>query len=121
MFKMDGIIVVDKIVEDCICVVVMLIVFLQCDFIKCVKEVGVMVYVVKFFDVLDVILVIEIVMVCFVEICGVEDEVMDLEECFELCKIVDQVKGILQISFDFIELEVFWWIQKIVMDLCKLM
>ncbi|MES7515520.1 response regulator [Cutibacterium acnes] len=121
MPKMDGITAADKIAEDRICAVVMLTAFSQRDLIKRAKEAGAMAYVVKPFDASDVIPAIEIAMARFAEIRGVEDEVMDLEERLESCKIVDQAKGILQTSLDLTEPEAFRWIQKTAMDLRKSM
>lgn len=121
MPKMDGITAADKIAEDRICAVVMLTAFSQRDLIKRAKEAGAMAYVVKPFDASDVIPAIEIAMARFAEICGVEDEVMDLEERLESRKIVDQAKGILQTSLDLTEPEAFRWIQKTAMDLRKSM
>lgn len=121
MPKMDGITAADKIAEDRICAVVMLTAFSQRDLIKRAKEAGAMAYVVKPFDASDVIPAIEIAMARFVEIRGVEDEVMDLEERLESRKIVDQAKGILQASLDLTEPEAFRWIQKTAMDLRKSM
>jgi len=59
-----------------------------------------MVYVVKLFIKVDLLLVIEIVLLWFSELCVLECEVVDLGEWFEICKCIECVKGVL--------IEVFW-------------
>ena len=98
MPKMDGITAADKIAEERICAVVMLTAFSQRDLIERAKEAGAMAYVVKPFDVSDVVPAIEIALARFQEIRAVEDEIADLEERLESRKLVDQAKGMLQSS-----------------------
>lgn len=121
MPKMDGITAADKIAEERICVVVMLTAFSQRDLIERAKEAGAMAYVVKPFDVSDVVPAIEIALARFQEIRAVEDEIADLEERLESRKLVDQAKGMLQSSLGLTEPEAFRWIQKTAMDLRKSM
>ena len=80
-----------------------------------------MAYVVKPFDVSDVVPAIEIALARFQEIRAVEDEIADLEERLESRKLVDQAKGMLQSSLGLTEPEAFRWIQKTAMDLRKSM
>ena len=121
MPKMDGITAADKIAEERICAVVMLTAFSQRDLIERAKEAGAMAYVVKPFDVSDVVPAIEIALARFQEIRAVEDEIADLEERLESRKLVDQAKGMLQSSLGLTEPEAFRWIQKTAMDLRKSM
>ena len=121
MPKMDGITATDKIAEERICAVVMLTAFSQRDLIERAKEAGAMAYVVKPFDVSDVVPAIEIALARFQEIRAVEDEIADLEERLESRKLVDQAKGMLQSSLGLTEPEAFRWIQKTAMDLRKSM
>ena len=116
MPKMDGITAADKIAEERICAVVMLTAFSQRDLIERAKEAGAMAYVVKPFDVSDVVPAIEIALARFQEIRAVEDEIADLEERLESRKLVDQAKGMLQSSLGLTEPEAFRWIQKTSMD-----
>lgn len=121
MFQLDGISVVEKLYKGNIVLVVLLMVFSQKEFVECVSEVGVLVYVVKLFMLNDFFFVIEIVLVCYEQIIMFEVEVVDMVECFEICKFVDWVKGLLNEKMGFSEFEVFCWIQKVFMDCCLMM
>ena len=121
MPKMDGITAADKIAEERICAVVMLTAFSQRDLIERAKEAGAMAYVVKPFDVSDVVPAIEIALARFQEIRVVEDGIGDVELRLESRKLVDQAKGMLQSSLGLTEPEAFRWIQKTAMDLRKSM
>ena len=118
---MDGLSAAEEIGRERICPVVMLTAFSQRDLIERAKEAGAMAYVVKPFDVSDVVPAIEIALARFQEIRAVEDEIADLEERLESRKLVDQAKGMLQSSLGLTEPEAFRWIQKTAMDLRKSM
>ncbi|MDR1238101.1 MAG: response regulator [Propionibacteriaceae bacterium] len=121
MPKMDGITAAASIAEERIAPVVMLTAFSQRELVERARDAGAMAYVVKPFDVSDVIPAIELAVGRFAEIRAVEAEVADLEERFASRKAVDQAKGLLQERLGISEPEAFRWIQKTAMDMRKSM
>nr|NLI49541.1 response regulator [Propionibacterium sp.] len=121
MPKLDGITAASTIAEERIAPVVMLTAFSQRELVDRAREAGAMAYVVKPFDVSDVVPAIELAMARFAEIRAVEAEVADLTERLESRKAVDQAKGLLMEGLGLTEPEAFRWIQKTAMDLRKSM
>jgi len=121
MPHMDGITAASIIAEERIAPVVMLTAFSQRELIDRAREAGAMAYVVKPFDVSDVVPAIELAMARYAEIRAVEAEVEDLHERLASRKAVDQAKGLLMEGLGLSEPEAFRWIQKTAMDLRKSM
>ncbi|MDR0960562.1 MAG: response regulator [Propionibacteriaceae bacterium] len=121
MPKMDGITAAETITAERIAAVVMLTAFSQRELIERAREAGVMAYVVKPFDVSDVVPAIEIAQARFAQLVAVEAEAADLEERLASRKVVDQAKALLQEELGMTEAEAFRWIQKTAMDLRKSM
>ena len=120
MPKVDGITAAGQITEERLVPVVMLTVFSQRELVERAVAAGAMAYVVKPFDVSDVVPAIEVARARFDQLVGVESEVADLEDRLATRKAVDQAKGLLQ-EGGMSEAEAFRWIQKTAMDLRKSM
>ncbi|MDR2896796.1 MAG: response regulator [Propionibacteriaceae bacterium] len=119
MPKVDGITAAETISEERIAPVVILTAFSQRDLVERASRAGAMAYVLKPFNVSDVVPAIEVAMARFAQLVAVENEVADLEERLASRKVVDQAKALLQEGLNLTEAEAFRWIQKTAMDLRK--
>jgi response regulator NasT len=96
--------------------VVLLTAFSQRELVDRANEVGAMAYVVKPFTPTELLPAVEIALSRFAQLKALETEVADLNERFEIRKLVDRAKGLLNEKMNLTEPEAFRWIQKASMD-----
>ncbi len=113
---LDGISAAERIVSAKIAPVVLLTAFSQRELVERARDAGAMAYVVKPFTAADLIPALEIAASRASELSALEAEVADLAERFEIRKLVDRAKGLLQTKYGLSEPEAFRWIQKTSMD-----
>ena len=111
---LDGISAAEKIIA--IAPVLMLTAFSQRELIDRARDAGVMAYVVKPFNIGDLVPAIEIAISRHTQMRSLADEVTDLHERLETRKIIDRAKGILMKALNLSEPEAFSWIQRAAMD-----
>ncbi|MFI5625795.1 ANTAR domain-containing response regulator [Nocardioides sp. NPDC051685] len=114
---LDGIAAAEAIARDRIAPVVMLTAFSQRDLVERARDAGAMAYLVKPFNITDLVPAIELAVSRFQELAQLEKEVAGLTDRLETRKAVDRAKGILQEGLTLSEPEAFRWIQKTAMDL----
>ncbi|MBG6097291.1 response regulator NasT [Nocardioides luteus] len=114
---LDGIAAAEAIARDRIAPVVMLTAFSQRDLVERARDAGAMAYLVKPFNITDLVPAIELAVSRFQELAQLEKEVAGLTDRLETRKAVDRAKGILQQGLTLSEPEAFRWIQKTAMDL----
>ncbi|MEI7058099.1 response regulator [Nocardioides sp. CCNWLW239] len=114
---LDGIAAAEAIARDRIAPVVMLTAFSQRDLVERARDAGAMAYLVKPFNISDLVPAIELAVSRFQELAQLEKEVAGLTDRLETRKAVDRAKGILQEGLTLSEPEAFRWIQKTAMDL----
>ncbi|MEU6135722.1 response regulator [Nocardioides sp. NPDC047086] len=114
---LDGIAAAEAIARDRIAPVVMLTAFSQRDLVERARDAGAMAYLVKPFNITDLVPAIELAVSRFQELAQLEREVAGLTDRLETRKAVDRAKGILQEGLTLSEPEAFRWIQKTAMDL----
>jgi two-component system, response regulator PdtaR len=113
---LDGISAAERIVSAKIAPVVLLTAFSQRELVERARDAGAMAYVVKPFTAADLVPALEIAASRASELAALEAEVADLAERFEIRKLVDRAKGLLQTKYGLSEPEAFRWIQKTSMD-----
>ena len=113
---LDGISAAERIVSAKIAPVVLLTAFSQRELVERARDAGAMAYVVKPFTAADLVPALEIAASRASELSTLEAEVADLAERFEIRKLVDRAKGLLQSKYGLTEPEAFRWIQKTSMD-----
>ena len=96
--------------------VVLLTAFSQRELVDRANEAGAMAYVVKPFTPNDLLPAVEIALSRFAQPTALENEISDLNERFEIRKLVDRAKGLLNEKMNLTEPEAFRWIQKASMD-----
>ncbi len=96
--------------------VVLLTAFSQRELVDRANEAGAMAYVVKPFTPNDLLPAVEIALSRFAQLTALENEISDLNERFEIRKLVDRAKGLLNEKMNLTEPEAFRWIQKASMD-----
>ncbi len=96
--------------------VVLLTAFSQRELVDRANEAGAMAYVVKPFTPSDLLPAVEIALSRFAQLTALENEISDLNERFEIRKLVDRAKGLLNEKMNLTEPEAFRWIQKASMD-----
>jgi response regulator NasT len=111
---LDGISAAEKIIS--IAPVLMLTAFSQKELIDRARDAGVMAYVVKPFNIGDLVPAIEIAISRHTQMKSLADEVADLHERLETRKMIDRAKGILMKALNLSEPEAFSWIQRAAMD-----
>lgn len=116
---LDGISAAEIVTEKDIAPVVMLTAFSQRELVERAVKAGAMAYVVKPFQASDVVPAIELAIARFQQLREIRAEVSDLAEQLEVRKLMDQAKGVLQVSLGLSEADAFRWIQKTAMDLRK--
>ncbi|MGH3353283.1 MAG: ANTAR domain-containing response regulator [Nocardioides sp.] len=114
---LDGIAAAEAIARDRIAPVVMLTAFSQRELVERARDAGAMAYLVKPFNITDLVPAIELAVSRFQELAQLEKEVAGLTERLETRKAVDRAKGILQEGLTLSEPDAFRWIQKTAMDL----
>lgn len=114
---LDGIAAAEAIARDRIAPVVMLTAFSQRELVERARDAGAMAYLVKPFNITDLVPAIELAVSRFQELAQLEKEVAGLTDRLETRKAVDRAKGILQEGLTLSEPEAFRWIQKTAMDL----
>jgi len=114
---LDGIAAAEAIARDRVAPVVMLTAFSQRDLVERARDAGAMAYLVKPFNITDLVPAIELAVSRFQELAQLEKEVAGLTDRLETRKAVDRAKGILQEGLQLSEPEAFRWIQKTAMDL----
>ncbi|MER6973609.1 response regulator [Nocardioides sp. NPDC000445] len=114
---LDGIAAAEAIARDRIAPVVMLTAFSQRDLVERARDAGAMAYLVKPFNISDLVPAIELAVSRFQELAQLEREVAGLTDRLETRKAVDRAKGILQEGLTLSEPDAFRWIQKTAMDL----
>jgi len=116
MPRMDGIDAASIIAERRIAPVVILTAFSQRELVERARDAGAMAYLVKPFNINDLIPAIEVAVSRFGEIAALEQEVAELSDLLETRKLVERAKGLLQANQGMTEPEAFKWIQRAAMD-----
>jgi len=114
---LDGIAAAEVIARQRLAPVVMLTAFSQRELVERARDAGAMAYLVKPFNVTDLVPAIELAVSRFQELTQLEKEVAGLNDRLQTRKAVDRAKGILQSGLQLSEPEAFRWIQKTAMDL----
>jgi response regulator NasT len=117
MPKLDGIAAASQIAAERIAPVVMLTAFSQRDLVERARDAGAMAYLVKPFDITDLVPAIEMAVSRFAEITALEREVDDLTERLAARKAVERAKVKLQDALAISEPDAFRWLQRTAMDL----
>lgn len=113
---LDGIKVAKKISEESICPVIILTAYSQKSLVEEAVKAGAMAYVVKPFDVSDLLPAIEVARSRFEEMKELERQVLDLKERLETRKLVERAKGLLMKELGLTEPDAFRLLQKFSMD-----
>ncbi|MEP9380871.1 ANTAR domain-containing response regulator [Nocardioides cheoyonin] len=114
---LDGIAAAETIAKERLAPVVMLTAFSQRDLVERARDAGAMAYLVKPFNITDLVPAIELAVSRFQELTQLEKEVAGLSDRLETRKAVDRAKSILQTGLNLSEPDAFRWIQKTAMDL----
>jgi two-component system, response regulator PdtaR len=114
---LDGIAAAEHVARERIAPVVMLTAFSQRELVERARDAGAMAYLVKPFNVTDLVPAIELAVSRFQELAQLEAEVAGLTDRLETRKAVDRAKGVLQQQLSLSEPAAFRWIQKTAMDL----
>jgi response regulator NasT len=116
MPRRDGIDAASEIAAKRIAPIVILTAFSQRELVERARDAGAMAYLVKPFNVNDLIPAIEVAVSRFGEISALEQEVATLSDRLETRKLVERAKGLLQAKQGMSEPEAFKWIQRAAMD-----
>ncbi|MCK0173309.1 ANTAR domain-containing response regulator [Mycolicibacterium sp. F2034L] len=116
MPRRDGIDAASEIAAKRIAPIVILTAFSQRELVERARDAGAMAYLVKPFNVNDLIPAIEVAVSRFGEIAALEQEVATLSDRLETRKLVERAKGLLQAKQGMSEPEAFKWIQRAAMD-----
>lgn len=116
MPRRDGIDAASEIAAKRIAPIVILTAFSQRELVKRARDAGAMAYLVKPFNISDLIPAIEVAVSRFNEMAALEEEVATLSERLETRKLVERAKGLLQANQGMTEPEAFKWIQRAAMD-----
>lgn len=116
MPRRDGIDAASEIAAKRIAPIVILTAFSQRELVERARDAGAMAYLVKPFNVNDLIPAIEVAVSRFSEISALEEEVATLSDRLETRKLVERAKGLLQAKQGMTEPEAFKWIQRAAMD-----
>ena len=98
MPRRDGIDAASEIASKRIAPIVILTAFSQRDLVERARDAGAMAYLVKPFNITDLIPAIEVAVSRFSEIAALENEVATLSDRLETRKLVERAKGLLQIQ-----------------------
>src|SRR5438552_1268004 len=113
---LDGLSAAEQIAGQRIAPIVILTAFSQRDLVERARDAGAMAYLVKPFNITDLIPAIEVAVSRFSEIAALETEVATLSDRLETRKLVERAKGLLQAKQGMSEPEAFKWIQRAAMD-----
>jgi two-component system, response regulator PdtaR len=113
---LDGIAAAERIAGQRIAPVVILTAFSQRELVERARDAGAMAYLVKPFNITDLIPAIEVAVSRFGELAALEQEVAELSDRLETRKLVERAKGLLQAKQGMTEPEAFKWIQRAAMD-----
>jgi two-component system, response regulator PdtaR len=116
MPRRDGIDAASEIASKRIAPIVILTAFSQRDLVERARDAGAMAYLVKPFNITDLIPAIEVAVSRFSEIAALEQEVATLSDRLETRKLVERAKGMLMAQHGWTEPQAFRWIQKASMD-----
>ncbi|WP_006246208.1 ANTAR domain-containing response regulator [Mycolicibacterium tusciae] len=116
MPRRDGIDAASEIAGKRIAPIVILTAFSQRELVERARDAGAMAYLVKPFNINDLIPAIEVAVSRFGEIAALEQEVAELSDRLETRKLVERAKGLLQAKQQMSEPEAFKWIQRAAMD-----
>ncbi len=116
MPRRDGIDAASEIAGKRIAPIVVLTAFSQRELVERARDAGAMAYLVKPFNVNDLIPAIEVAVSRFGEIAALEEEVASLSDRLETRKLVERAKGLLQTKHGMSEPDAFKWIQRAAMD-----
>ncbi len=116
MPRRDGIDAAAEIASKRIAPIVILTAFSQRELVERARDAGAMAYLVKPFNVTDLVPAIEVAVSRFEEIAALETEVATLSDRLETRKLVERAKGLLQANHQMTEPEAFKWIQRAAMD-----
>jgi AmiR/NasT family two-component response regulator len=116
MPRRDGIDAASEIADKRIAPIVILTAFSQRELVERARDAGAMAYLVKPFNINDLIPAIEVAVSRFSEIAALEHEVAELSDRLETRKLVERAKGLLQANQGMTEPEAFKWIQRAAMD-----
>src|SRR5690349_11318052 len=116
MPRRDGIDAASEIAGKRIAPIVILTAFSQRELVERARDAGAMAYLVKPFNINDLIPAIEVAVSRFGEIAALEQEVAELSDRLETRKLVERAKGLLQANQGMTEPEAFKWIQRAAMD-----
>lgn len=116
MPRRDGIDAASEIAAKRIAPIVILTAFSQRELVERARDAGAMAYLVKPFNITDLVPAIEVAVSRFAEIAALENEVATLGDRLETRKLVERAKGLLQSKHQMTEPEAFKWIQRAAMD-----
>ena len=116
MPRRDGIDAASEIAGKRIAPIVILTAFSQRELVERARDAGAMAYLVKPFNITDLIPAIEVAVSRFSEISALEEEVATLSDRLETRKLVERAKGTLMTAFGMTEPDAFKWIQRAAMD-----
>jgi two-component system, response regulator PdtaR len=116
MPRRDGIDAASEIAGKRIAPIVILTAFSQRELVERARDAGAMAYLVKPFNINDLIPAIEVAVSRFSEIAALEQEVAEISDRLETRKLVERAKGLLQAKQGMSEPEAFKWIQRAAMD-----
>src|SRR5690349_3084254 len=116
MPRRDGIDAASEIASKRIAPIVILTAFSQRELVERARDAGAMAYLVKPFNITDLIPAIEVAVSRFSEIAELEKEIANLSDRLETRKMVERAKGLLQSKQGMSEPEAFKWIQRAAMD-----
>ncbi|CKH87540.1 ANTAR domain-containing response regulator [Mycolicibacterium smegmatis] len=116
MPRRDGIDAASEIASKRIAPIVILTAFSQRELVERARDAGAMAYLVKPFNINDLVPAIEVAVSRFAELSALETEVATLSERLETRKLVERAKGLLQAKYKMTEPEAFKWIQRAAMD-----
>lgn len=116
MPRRDGIDAAREIAGKRIAPVVVLTAFSQRELVEQARDAGAMAYLVKPFNITDLIPAMEVALSRFAEITALEAEVATLSDRLETRKLIERAKGLLQANHQMTEPEAFKWIQRAAMD-----
>jgi response regulator NasT len=113
---LDGLSAAEQIVDTATAPVIILTAFSQRDLVARAADAGAMAYLVKPFDISDLVPAIEVAIARHDQLRAVQQEASEASERLETRKILDRAKGKLQAEQGLTEPAAFRWIQKTAMD-----
>lgn len=118
---LDGLSAAEEILGEKLCAVVMLTAFSQIELIEKANDAGVMAYLTKPYQAIDLVPTIEIAVSRFKEMNQLSSEVSELSEQLRMRKVIEKAKALLMKELSLSEPAAFDWLQKTAMDKRKKM